>query len=203
MNKFDWLWRNTKEEIPGADIVLKKDSLLFSFFHLIGKVVTLGRGVSTWSRYTTTIFRTMYVPDDFFRWSDNARYRLLRHELVHMRQFRRWPIKFLDKKYLWVLNALIMSVCYLLLPLPIFYTFRSKFEREGYTQSLLSYYELYGFSSVYKQRQINNMGKLFGSNPYAFMWTSRKGREWAEKTIYDIEYGLIYNKRDNVLKWSW
>lgn len=206
MNKFDLLWESVKEEIPGARVILKKDSKFMSvlFFVLtwLVKIFTFGKGKSNWDGFTTTVWRTMYVPDDFWEWTDASRYRLLRHELVHMRQFRNWPMKFLGKKGWWRINAVLMGFSYIFLPLPVFWTLRAKFEREGYLQSMLSYYELYGYTSVVRQRYTEWMGDVFGGSTYFFMWTKGKAKKWAEKTLDDIENKKIINAFDDVLKWA-
>jgi len=146
-NRFDLLWERTQREIPGAEIVLRKNSLLlkvvFGALHWLLRIVTLGRVKSDYSGFATTVCRTIYMPDDFPWWSDYQRYSRLRHELVHLRQFRTWPMPFLGCRGLWLINAAIMGLCYLLV-LPVLLTFRAKFEKEGYRESILVRWECGG-----------------------------------------------------------
>ena len=203
-NRFDRLWDAVHKEIPGARILNKKNSafmrVTFAVLTFLVKVFTLGQGKADWSGYTTTIWRTMYVPEDFFYWSDEDKYRLLRHELVHLRQFRRWPMSFLDP-YLWRVNALIMSFCYIFV-FPVILTFRAKFERAGYTQSMLSWYEIHGFSTRYRVQKAMQMGVTFGGSPYLFMWRTTPAKIWAYDTMDAIANGDITNDKDNVDTWT-
>ena len=73
--------------------------------HHLLRVVTLGAQSSYLDRYVTTMWHTVYVPDDWEARAIEERYATLRHELVHVRQFERW--------------GLVMAVAYLLLPLPL------------------------------------------------------------------------------------
>jgi hypothetical protein len=125
---------------------------------------------------------------------------MLRHEVVHVRQFRQWPMKFLDTKYTWFLNAFLMGFCYLLVA-PVFLTFRSMFEREGYTQTLLAAYEggaLRTPESV--ERHVDYMLSTFtGVAGYFYMDTATSTEKWARQTIEDIVNGKITNSKDTVL----
>lgn len=203
--RFEHLWERTKAEIPGARIVNKKNSAfmqtIFTVLTFLVKVFTLGRGKADWSGYTTTIWRTMYVPADFFHWRDEDKYRLLRHELVHLRQFRRWPLAFLEP--VWPVNAVIMSFCYILV-LPVILTFRARFECAGYTQSMLSWFEIHKeFTPHYRAAKADQMADTFGGSAYFFMSTRNKSRTWAHKTMDNIELGDISNEHDNVDAWPY
>ncbi len=202
MSRFDELWALARTEIPGMRLVSKDDSSFMSTIFAVLAFITR-RPRDSWDGFTTTIWRTMYVPPGFAFWAIEDRYRLLRHELVHLRQFRRWPLPWLDRPGVWRINAVLMSLCYLLV-LPVRWTFRAKFEREAYTQSMLSWYECrhYGFTSHYKARQIAKMGQTFGSGTYAWMWTRAKAEQWAADTLAAIERGDITNARDNVDGWE-
>lgn len=204
-SRFDLLWAAVRIEIPGARIVRKSDSWFmgaaFGLLKLLTTAFTLGRAKPNRSTFTTTIWRTLYVPDNFWERSDEDRYRLLRHELVHLRQFRRWPSEFLGKRGVWRINAVIMSFCYLFV-FPVKWTLRAKLEREGYVQSMLSWYELHDFDDEWCNRYIEKMGKAFGGAVYAYMWNGTDARSWARATMHDIETGYIKNDRDNVDRWS-
>lgn len=206
VDPFQILWDKTCKEIPGARIVMKKDSLfmtiVFGFLKAMVFVFTLGQGRKEWDGFTSTIWRTMYVPDSWESRNPTRKYMTLRHELMHMRQFRNWPLKFLGRtKHLWRINAIITSVCYLFLPLPVFFTFRAKFEREGYTQSMLVRHELFESWNDEKDRKDYQdfMVKTFGTSTYMWMWFKGRARKWAVKTMDDISYGKITNYTDRVV----
>jgi hypothetical protein len=202
MNKYTKLWALTRAEIPGVRIVLREDSrfmrLVFFLLTWLVRIFTFGKGRAEWDGFTTTIWRTLYVPNDFDEWTSYQKYSLLRHELRHLRQFRYWPIRRLGVRGWWRINAVLMSISYLLLPLPVFFTLRAKFERQGYTETALVRYETYGFSKDYKQSFIKWMGDTFGGSSYFFMWRRKAAERWAEKTLGKIERGEIKNLRDAV-----
>lgn len=209
MRRFERLWEKVQEEIPGARVLQRSEStflkVIFGVLGFLVKLFTLWRVKPNWSGFTTTISRTMYVPDGFWEdgkdWDDERRYRLLRHELVHMRQFREWPMKFLARPWLWPINAVIMGFCYIF-AFPVIWTFRAKFEREGYTQSMLTRYEIRGNRSANQKKwYAEHMGKTFGTSVYFWMWTRKAAEKWAMETMEKIERGEIRNDRDNVDYW--
>ena len=83
MTRFERLWERTQKEIPGVRIVLRKDSVFLGFiFGLLSlPAKLLGRPPKDYSGFSTTIGRTLYSPDDFWDWGDDAKYERLRHEL--------------------------------------------------------------------------------------------------------------------------
>jgi hypothetical protein len=195
-NRFDILWARVQEEIPGAKIVLRKDSLFLKIIDRLLRILT--RNKFDPREFTTTIGKTMYVDGDWYIKSDQERYLTLRHELIHMRQFRRWPFKFLDYPVLRLINLVIFSFCYLLV-LPLKWTLRSSFEREAYTQTLLVHYEIAGSYTLDRAMRITaHMSRNFGGPAYFYMWDSHAARKWAAKTMLAIEGGKIKNDRDRV-----
>jgi hypothetical protein len=201
--RFDELWAKTQKEIPGARIVMHKDSTLrkviFGLLKALVWVFTFGKGRTNWDTFTTTISRTLYVPDTFWWWSDEDRYRLLRHELVHLRQVRSWPFPFLNHWGVWRINSLIFGICYLLV-LPVRWTLRAKFEREGYTQTMLVWWELHERwnNSEAVERYVAWMVKTFGTSVYFFMDSKKHAEKWARETIEKIKKGEITNDRDRI-----
>lgn len=186
MNRFETLWPRVVQEIPGARIVKRSD---FWLTRWMGK---------RYDNFTTTIWRTCYVSSQWDTRSSDDRYKTLRHELQHLRQFRNWPFKSLGRRYLWPINAVIMSLCYLLV-LPVFWTLRAKFERAGYEQTLLVEYELGGLRTPEDQKSwIDWLTETFGGSTYAWMWTRNDAREWAKNTIMGITSGTITNEKDRV-----
>ena len=73
--------------------------------------------------FQTTIGKTVYVTADWDDWDPDRRYVTLRHEAVHLRQFRKFTLPG-------------MAVLYVLLPLPMGLAwFRAYFEKEAYAES--------------------------------------------------------------------
>ena len=202
---FEVLWERTQVEIPGARIVMKKNSLfmkaVFGFLKLMVAIFTLGKGRKEWDGFTTTIGRTVYVPDSWGKRTSARKYMTLRHELIHLRQFRNWPMKFLGHKGIWRINAVIMGFCYLFV-FPVFFTLRAKFEREGYTQSMLVRHEMLGLweDPDEVRKYVDYMAKTFGTSTYLWMWSKKKARKWAMKTIDDIVYGNLSNYQDRIVQ---
>jgi len=196
MGRYERLKLRVEAEIPGVKIIRHQDSYFLRTLHLLLRLLSLGKFDP--SGFTTTIGRRMYVPNGWDMRSDLGRYSTLRHELVHMRQFRQWPMKFLDLPVLRLINFFIFSFCYLLV-LPARLTLRSRFEREAYTQTLLVQYEVEGsFSLRTAQRLVARMGSHFGGSAYFFMWNSAAARKWAATTMEAIERGEITNTLDRV-----
>src|SRR5688572_32957204 len=97
-------------------IVKKCDSLLHRVIHKALVVVTLG-GMRTYlDSYQTTIGRTIYVTADWDERDALERYCTIRHEAVHLRQFRKFS-----------LPGMAFVSLFLPLPLGVAY-FRSRFE---------------------------------------------------------------------------
>lgn len=188
MKKIDYfgiLWERVKKEIPGVSIAPRNKSWCLNA--IFGKN----------KDFVTTVFKTIYVPDEWERWPSYAKYRILRHELMHLRQFRNWPSKFFAKPYLWYINALIMSFCYLFVS-PIFLTYRSKFEKEGYTQTMLVDHELGLLSSERRKQYQQDMNAIFTDKTYFYMTSLPDASYWSSRTLYDILTGRITNDKDRV-----
>ena len=191
-NKFHTLWERTKVEIPGARIIRRdKSKLIKALFFWGGK---------RYDSFGTTIGRTIYVATDWEERVPDEQYLHLRHELVHLRQFRRWPFRCLDRTGLWRINALIYGLCYLLV-LPILWTFRAYFERAGYEQTMLTVFELGWTQSsnvehlAYWQR---TMVKTFSTSKYIWMAPSWTTKRWVKRVFQRHQDGKLVNNTDRV-----
>jgi len=123
--------------------------------HHLLRVVTLGAQSSYLDRYVTTMWHTVYVPDDWEARAIEERYATLRHELVHVRQFERW--------------GLLMAFAYLMLPLPLGLAwFRMRFEREAYEETLRVWHELGGRAACERLRA--HVIAQFTTGSYGWMW---------------------------------
>jgi hypothetical protein len=200
--RFDRLWERTQQEIPGARITLRKDSTLlkviFGSLCWLIRVVTLGKVKPDYSGFATTLGRAIYMPDSFPWWSDDSKYVRLRHELIHLRQFRRWPFRCLDRRGVWRINALIMGFCYLLV-LPVRWTFRAKFEREGYAQTILVKVETGTLGNT--ERLVAWIAETFSTSKYAWMDSHTHAYEWADGVLQAALLEKFTNDHDNVDRW--
>lgn len=166
------LLAEVEAEIGSVSVIKHEDSKLIGTIHSVLKFLTRKE---SFSGFTTTILKTMYVPNNWDEWRDEDRYKLLRHERVHLRQFRNWPFKFLGKPGLWYINAKLFSICYLLIA-PAFFTMRAKFEKAGYRETIKASIELGRVdvtSSTHRKYWIAKMENTFSTGMY--FWMARKG----------------------------
>lgn len=198
-SRYDQLLAKLKEEIPGFRVLKYRESWFIRSIHFLVKLITFGKFDPGESGFKQMIGRTMYVPNNWDDLTDRLRYISLRHEAVHGRQFREWPFKFLSIPVLWRINFLLFSLAYLFVMIPGVWSMRAKFEREGYTQTLLTMYELDGqYSLSTAQRQVKFLGEVFSGPQYFWMWRKSKARKWAAATMLAIETGWITNERDRI-----
>lgn len=171
-----------RSDYPRFNVKQRDKSWLRPIFWLLREITK-----QDYRSFTTTIFSTMYVGPDWEKKSDVAQYKTLRHEAVHIKQFHCFPLG----RRAWPINHALMAICYLLI-LPVFWTMRAKFEREGYIQTMLVEYELHGPFSESKMEEWGRwMAGTFGGGAYAWMWTGNKGYEWAMDTMRKINAGEI------------
>jgi hypothetical protein len=115
--------------------------------------------------YQTTIGRTLYVTADWDQRDPSERYCTLRHEAVHLRQFRRWTLPG-------------MAIFYLLLPLPVGLAyFRARFEMAAYAESIRAVAEVYGPDYPRQAWYRDHVIEQFTSPAYGWMWPFRRALE--------------------------
>ena len=177
------------QELRGLRVIERSQSrFLRGLFRVLAFVTR-----KNYSQYATTLGATIYVPDGFFSWSPDLRYALLRHEVVHVRQFQRWPLPWLGRTPLWGLNAFLMGFCYLFC-FPVLLTCRAMFERQAYIETFLVLHELGKLQDAgLRDLQVSWMEDTFGGPAYLFMWTRARARAWAEKLMQDILAGKVPN----------
>src|SRR5262245_49463510 len=119
-------------EFPRFRVVKKHESRFQRAIHYGLVAVTLGGMRRYLDSFQTTIGSTVYVTEDWDAKSPLDRYITLRHEAVHLRQFRRWTLP-------------VMGFLYVFLPLPVGLAyFRMRFEKEAYAESIRAAAEVYG-----------------------------------------------------------
>lgn len=189
INRFELLRRQTLAEFPRFKIRRRSKSWLRPIFWLLEKVTQ-----RRFDSFTTTIGSTMYVGDDWDLASNDSKYGTLRHEKKHIEQFHRWPLG----RWAWPVNHVLMAIAYLTV-LPAVVTLRARFERAGYTETLLVQFELHGkLSEERMERNAAWIAEIFGGSAYLFMWRRKKAYAWAMETQRKINAGEITNRKDRV-----
>jgi hypothetical protein len=164
-----------RAEFPGFRVVRKDRSLLHRAIHYALCALTLGRMTSYLDGYQTTIGRTVYVTSDWDERDPDHCYVTLRHEAVHVRQFRRFTLPG-------------MAILYLLVPLPMGLAwFRARFEKEAYAESIRAAAEVWGpdypRQPVYRQSVLDQ----FTGAAYGWMWPFRGGLErWYDQVLASL-----------------
>lgn len=82
-------------------------------------------------RFATTIGKSIAVPDDWDKWSGESRYEIIRHEIKHLHQQKRFGLG------LFWLGFLVHGFLYLCI-LPMVLTMRAYFEKGAYRQSAVA-----------------------------------------------------------------
>ena len=151
-------WLSTAH--PEIRVLPKSGSRLCKAIDRALRVVTFGRQNRFMTDFTTTLGARIYVPDGWGRTPAVERYCVLRHELVHVAQFRRWTLPG-------------MAICYLLFPVPfLFAAARAGWELEAYRESLRAMHAV-GLLRPERSAQIVAwMVERFTGPDYAWMWVA-------------------------------
>ena len=175
MNRYDALVAALRAEIPGFRVVRKDRSRLHRAIHHMLVVVTFGKMRSYLDSFQTTIGRTVYVTADWDRLSPDERYVTLRHEAIHLRQFRR-------------LTLPVMAVLYLLIPLPMGLSyFRARFEKEAYAESIRAAAEVWGAAYPRRASYRKHVIDQFMGPSYGWMWPFRPSLErWYDEILASL-----------------
>jgi hypothetical protein len=164
-----------QKEIPGFRIVRKDQSRFHRAIHRALVVLTFGQMRNYLDSFQTTIGKTVYVTADWDELSAEQRYVTLRHEAVHLRQFRKWTLP-------------VMAVLYVLLPLPMGLAyFRARFEKEAYAETIRAAAEVWGpdrpRSDGYREYVI---GQFTGAS-YGWMWPFRRSlSRWYDEILASL-----------------
>lgn len=125
--KYLLLLQEITREFPKFQIIEKENSSWMRFLFTI----TMMRfwNPEFMSRYVTVMFGCVYMPKSYI--GTSVGYEILRHERIHLRDAKNWPIFF--------------ELSYLFFPLPIIFTMRAFWEYRAYCESLLTEYERLGY----------------------------------------------------------
>lgn len=161
---------------PKLVVLRKPDSRLCRLIDRTLKVITFGGMRSFMTSFVTTLGQRIYVPADWDRWPAAERYCVLRHEVVHVGQFRRWTFPG-------------MVVLYLLLPLPVgFAPGRAWLEWQGYRETLRATWQVHGRDAARSDRMVAHIVARFTGPEYAWMWVAgAQVRRWITRELERLE----------------
>lgn len=176
MTRYDDLVDALREELPGFRIARKDESRLHRTIHYALIVLTFGRMRSYLDSFQTTIGRTVYVTADWDALDEDQRYVTLRHEAIHLRQFRRYTLPG-------------MAVLYVLLPVPMGLAwFRARFEKEAYAETIRAAAEVWGVELPKRASFRNHIIEQFLGPSYGWMWPFRADLErWYDRVLATVE----------------
>jgi hypothetical protein len=165
------------QEFPAFEIRRKRGSALQKAIAGALAVVTLGGQRAYLTRYHTVLFGRLYVPDAWDGMDDAARYILLRHERVHLRQRAR-------------MGDLAMAVYYLVPVFPLFLAWgRARLEWEAYEETLRATAEVHGLDAA--RALEGEIVRRYVGPDYGWMWPfPRVVRRWFGRTIDEIARDL-------------
>jgi hypothetical protein len=173
-SRHEALLAEIRAEFPGFAVVRKRGQALQTAIAVVLAIVTLGGQRHYLTRYHTVLFGKLYVPDLWDTMVDGARYILLRHERVHLRQRRR-------------MGDVAMALWYLLPILPLGLAWgRARIEWEAYVETIRATAELYGIDAA--RRLEDEIVRRFMGPDYGWMWPFPKTiRRWFHAVIADLE----------------
>jgi hypothetical protein len=165
-----------RAEFPTFAIRAKRESALQRAIAFALEVVTLGKQRAYMTRYHTVLGTTLWVPTFWDEEDDVARYVLLRHERVHLRQRRRY-------------GAIGMAVIYLLPIFPLGLAIgRARIELEAYAETLRATAEVHGIDRARDSKLHEEIARRFTSGDYGWMWPFPKTvRRWLREIVEEIE----------------
>jgi hypothetical protein len=176
VTRYDALVETLRAEFPRFRIVRKDRSPLHHAIHHALRALTLGRMTAYLDGYQTTIGSTIYVTPDWDARDADERYVVLRHEAIHLRQFR-------------ALTVPGMAVLYLLLPLPMGLSwFRARFEKAAYAESIRAAAEVWGPAFPRRPEYRGHVIAQFTGAAYGWMWPFRANLErWYDQVLASLE----------------
>jgi hypothetical protein len=176
VNRYDALVEALGREFPRFRIVPKDRSPLHRAIHYALVALTLGRMRSYLDGYQTTIGSTVYVTCDWDARDPDERYVTLRHEAIHLRQFRTFTLPG-------------MALLYLLLPLPMGLAWcRAYLEKEAYAETVRAAAEVWGPEFPRRAEFRRRVICQFTGASYGWMWPFRADLErWYDRILATIE----------------
>lgn len=171
----DALVEEIRGEFPSFRIRPKRESALQRAIDVALKFVTLGAQRAYMTRYHTVLGTTLWVPTYWDEEDDVARYVLLRHERVHLRQRRRYGMIGMALIYLFPIFPLGLALG------------RARIELEAYAETLRAIAEVHGLDAARDAKLHEEIARRFTSGDYAWMWPfPRTVRRWLREIVETI-----------------
>ena len=163
-----------RREFPRFAIVPKRGDSLQRAIGAFLSVVTLGGQRHYLTRYHTVLFGKLYVPDVWEQMDDEARYILLRHERIHLRQRRR-------------MGDAWMAFVYLLPFFPLGLAWgRARIEWEAYVETIRATAEVRSLDAARALEP--EIVRRFVGPDYGWMWPFPSVvHRWFREVIADLE----------------
>ncbi len=164
-----------RREFPRLRISDKNGDAMSLAIDRFLRIITFGGQSRYCACYVTTIGQTIYLPEGWSRRIASERYITLRHEAVHLRQFRR-------------LSLVGMSLLYILpiLPLGLAYG-RARLEWEAYEETLRATAEVHGIERAQDPALRARIVTQFVGPAYGWMWPFRSAIEsWIDGSLARI-----------------
>jgi hypothetical protein len=173
-DRHERLLADIRREFPSFAVVPKRDSGLQRIIALLLAILTLGGQRHYLTRYHTVLFGKLYVPDAWENMDDDARYILLRHERVHLRQRRR-------------MGDLTMAFVYLVPFFPLGLAWgRARIEWEAYVETIRATAEVHGLAAA--RALEDDLVRRYVGPDYGWMWPFPGAiRRWFREVIADLE----------------
>jgi hypothetical protein len=162
-------------EFPRFRLVPKSGDRLSRIIDQCLRIVTLGLQNRYLTEYHTVIGETLYLAPTWNGMDDPARYVLLCHERIHLRQRRRY-------------GTLGMALLYLLPLLPLGLALgRARIEWEAYRETLRASAEMYGMAAVEQPALRAKIVERFTGPDYGWMWPfPRTVAEWYDCAVKEL-----------------
>ena len=164
------------KEFPRLRVIEKDNDPLSLLIDRALKLVTAGGQSAYMSSYVTTLGSRIYVPANWKERDAWSRYVTMRHEAVHLRQFKRF-------------SFLGMSAIYLMpfFPLGLAYG-RARIEWEAYRETLVATAEVWGVEAIESKACRANIVHQFTSAAYGWMWPfPNQINAWIDQAIEEIK----------------
>lgn len=164
-----------RAEFPGLRVIAKENDPFSRLIDRALRVITLGGQSAYTTRYVTTIGRTIYLPTGWGARSSESRYLTLRHEAVHLRQFRRYGL-------------LGMTLLYLLPIAPLgLAAGRAWLEWEAYAETLRATFERGGIDAARDPILHAHIVQQFVGPAYGWMWPfPRAVQGWIDRALVEL-----------------
>jgi hypothetical protein len=176
VSRYDELCAELAREFPGFRVVKKDASRLHRAIDRALRILTFGKMTRYLDGYQTTIGKTVYVTADWDSRRADERYVTMRHEAVHLRQFRRYTLPG-------------MALFYLLLPVPMGAAyFRMRLERAAYEETIRASAEVWGLDYASGRELRERVIGAFVGPAYGWMWPFRRPLErWYDRVLAELD----------------